>query len=47
MSEKYREQAEIISQEQIGTGIFSMWLQTDPDCPCRGAGAVYFRVQPG
>ena len=29
MSEKYREQAEIISQEQIGTGIFSMWLQTD------------------
>lgn len=28
MPEKYRETAKIISQEEIGAGIFSMWLQT-------------------
>ena len=28
MSEKYKETAEIIKQEKIGTGIYSMWLQT-------------------
>lgn len=29
MSEKYTETAKIISQEAIGTGIFSLWLQTE------------------
>lgn len=29
MSEKYRETVKIIEQKQIGTGIFSLWLQTD------------------
>ena len=29
MPEKYRETAKVISQEQIGTGIFSMWIQTE------------------
>ncbi len=29
MPEKYQERAEIISQEEIGTGIFSMWVQTE------------------
>ena len=28
MSEKYKETAQIIKQEKIGTGIYSMWLQT-------------------
>lgn len=29
MAEKFRENSEIISQECIGTDIYSMWLQTD------------------
>ena len=29
MSEKYREKAKIVKQEEISTGIFSMWLQTE------------------
>lgn len=29
MSGKYKETAKIVSQEQIGSGIFSMWLQTE------------------
>lgn len=29
MSEKYRETAKIIKQEAIGSGIYSMWLQTE------------------
>lgn len=29
MSEKYREKARIVKQEEIGNGIFSMWLQTE------------------
>lgn len=29
MPEKYREKAKIVSQETIGTGIYSMWLQTE------------------
>lgn len=29
MSEKYREKAKIVTQEEISTGIFSMWLQTE------------------
>ncbi|MDO5345117.1 MAG: dihydroorotate dehydrogenase electron transfer subunit [Lachnospiraceae bacterium] len=29
MSEKYQETAEIVKQEKIGTGIFSLWLQTE------------------
>lgn len=29
MSEKYTETARIVSQEEIGTGIYSLWLQTD------------------
>ena len=29
MSEKYQETARIIKQEKIGTGIYSMWLQTE------------------
>lgn len=29
MSEKVREDLVIVSQEQIGTGIYSMWLQTE------------------
>ena len=29
MAEKFREQAAIISQEEIAPGIFSMWLKTD------------------
>ena len=28
MSEKFQENCRIISQDRIGTGIFSMWLQT-------------------
>lgn len=29
MAEKYREKAKIVKQEEISTGIFSMWLQTE------------------
>ncbi|MDD2959237.1 MAG: dihydroorotate dehydrogenase electron transfer subunit [Lachnospiraceae bacterium] len=29
MAEKFKETAKIVSQEKIGTGIFSMWLQTE------------------
>ena len=29
MSEKFKEQAAVISQEEIAPGIFSMWLKTD------------------
>ena len=29
MSEKFKEQAVIISQEEITPGIYSMWLKTD------------------
>ena len=29
MSTKTKESLKIVSQEEIGTGIFSMWLQAD------------------
>lgn len=29
MSEKYRETAKIVKQEEIGNGIYSLWLQTE------------------
>ena len=37
----------IISQEQIGTGIFSMWLESGGDRGGGLPGAVCISVQPG
>jgi hypothetical protein len=31
MSEKTREICTVVSQESIGAGIYSMWIQTDQD----------------
>ncbi|MDD3797504.1 MAG: dihydroorotate dehydrogenase electron transfer subunit [Lachnospiraceae bacterium] len=46
MAEKFKETAKIVSQEKIGTGIFSMWLQTEQIAGTAGPGqfiSVYSR----
>lgn len=46
MSEKTMENCKIVSQEKIGTGIYSMWIQTEQIAACARAGqfvSVYCR----
>ena len=43
MTTKKKEQAKVVSQEQLADGIFSMWIQTEASRECK-TGAVYFHV---
>ena len=49
MTERYKEQAVIIRQEEISYGIFSMWLKTDKIAGQAGPGqflSIYCHVYP-
>lgn len=44
MSEKSREEAIVIRQEEIADGIFSMWLKTDEIAKKCKSRTVYFSL---